>query len=82
MKYKKSITKPKAACSTAAEFMRYNREARGLSIYELGKISGVSKVTIGNWERGANSPMLSALEIVADTLGISIDEYVGHEVKA
>lgn len=76
-----AVSKKKEDCATPGEFMRYHREAQGLSIYALSKRSGISMPTIEKWERNESSPVLRGLEIVADTLGISIDEYVGHKVK-
>ena len=61
--------------------MRKWREKRGLSQCELAKLSGISQVTISALEIGRNSGgNLDTIELLADALGLSIDEYVGHEV--
>ena len=61
--------------------MRMWREKRGLSQLELAKLSGISQVTISALEKGRNSGgNLDTIELLSDALGLSIDEYVGHEV--
>ena len=66
---------------TRGEIMRKWREKRGLSQCELAKLSGISQVTISALEIGRNSGgNLDTIELLADALGLSIDEYVGHEV--
>ena len=66
---------------TRGEIMRKWREKRGLSQCELAKLSGISQVTISALEKGRNSGgNLDTIELLADALGLSIDEYVGHEV--
>ena len=66
---------------TRGETMRMWREKRGLSQIELARLSGISQVTISALEKGRNSGgNLDTLELLADALGLSIDEYVGHKV--
>ncbi len=61
--------------------MRMWREKRGLTQPELAKLSGISQVTISALEIGRNSGgNLDTIELLADALGLSIDEYVGHKV--
>ena len=61
--------------------MRKWREKRGLTQPELAKLSGISQVTISALEIGRNSGgNLDTIELLADALGLSIDEYVGHKV--
>ena len=61
--------------------MRKWREKRGLTQLELARRSGISQVTISALEIGRNSGgNLDTIELLADALGLSIDEYVGHEV--
>ena len=61
--------------------MRMWREKRGLTQPELAKLSGISQATICAVEIGRNSGgNLDTIELLADALGLSIDEYVGHEV--
>ena len=66
---------------TRGEIMRKWREKRGLTQPELAKLSGISQVTISALEIGRNSGgNLDTIELLSDALGLSIDEYVGHEV--
>ena len=66
---------------TRGETMRKWREKRGLTQPELAKLSGISQVTISALEIGRNSGgNLDTIELLADALGLSIDEYVGHKV--
>ena len=66
---------------TRGEIMRMWREKRGLSQLELAKLSGIHQVTISALEKGRNSGgNLDTIELLSDALGLSIDEYVGHEV--
>lgn len=61
--------------------MRMWREKRGLTQPELARLSGISQVTISALEIGRNSGgNLDTIELLADALGLSIDEYVGHRV--
>ena len=66
---------------TRGEIMRMWREKRGLTQCGLAKLSGISQATICAVEIGRNSGgNLDTIELLADALGLSIDEYVGHEV--
>ena len=61
--------------------MRMHRERARLTQCELAKLSGISQATICAVEIGRNSGgNLDTIELLADALGLSIDEYVGHEV--
>ena len=66
---------------TRGEIMRMWREKRGLTQPELARLSGISQVTISALEIGRSSGgNLDTIELLADALGLSIDEYVGHKV--
>ena len=61
--------------------MRMWGEKRGLSQLELAKLSGIHQVAISALEKGRNSGgNVDTIELLADALGLSIDEYVGHKV--
>lgn len=45
----------------------------------LAAAAGVSLTALQNWEHDIAAPTLSGAELVADVLGISLDEYVGHQ---
>ena len=61
--------------------MRMHRERARLTQCELAKLSGINQATISALEIGRNSGgNLDTIELLADALGLSIDEYVGYEV--
>ncbi len=61
--------------------MRLSREKKGLTIIQLSNASGIAINTISSLERNSRyGGWLITVEILADTLGLSIDEYVGHKV--
>lgn len=66
---------------TRGQRMRKLRQEAGLSIVELANLSTVSHVTITRLELDRGSPNLETIILLADVLGLSIDEYVGHVVK-
>lgn len=66
---------------TRGESMRVAREKAGLTLRELENISGVKFGTISRLERGENSGSIWTVELLADALGLTIDEYVGHKVE-
>lgn len=67
---------------TQGEYMRKARKRAGLSLVQLSEMSGIPETTIGALERDVNrSGTLYTIETLADALCLSIDEYVGHEVK-
>lgn len=47
------------------------RESRGLTIFELGELSGTGNGTIGNIERGATTPRQKTLEKIAESLNLT-----------
>ena len=47
----------------------------------LAEISGIAQTTISLLERKSlRGGWIDTIEILADALGLSIDEYVGHKV--
>lgn len=66
---------------TQGEYMRKARVDAGLSIGDLARASGISRETISALERNVNRfGTIYTISKLADALGLSIDEYVGHEV--
>ena len=65
---------------TRGEIMRMWREKRGLTQCELAELSGVTQKTIWALENNKNNGSVATIELLADALGLSIDEYVGHKV--
>ena len=59
---------------TIGKFIQNKRKEKGLTQKELAKKLGVTDKAVSKWERGLGCPDVSILEILADTLGISILE--------
>lgn len=66
---------------TRGERMRLSRRKAHVRIKELSARSGVSVKTIYALEGGYNDGNINTIELLADALGLSLDEYTGHEVK-
>lgn len=62
--------------------MQAAREAAGLTLRGLAAISGVSHEAIWCIERGHRQGRVDTIELLADALCMSIDEYIGHEVMS
>lgn len=55
--------------------IRRFREARGLGVNELSRLSGVNASYISALERGEKeNPTIQTLEKIADTLGVTLDQ--------
>lgn len=68
---------------TRGESMRNWRVRRGLSQAKLSELSGINASTISALELDRNSGgTMDTVELLADTLGLSIDVYVGHYSKS
>jgi transcriptional regulator with XRE-family HTH domain len=65
---------------TIGEAAKEARLKKWFSLQDLAERSGVSKNTIYRLETGRSEPSITTVELLADALGISIDEYIGHEV--
>ena len=67
---------------TFGEAMRRCRKEKNFSIDKLAKFSGISYAMICFIEEDKRNPSLITLEALADTLGVSLNEYVGwDEIK-
>lgn len=64
-----------------AEAMRFARERAGMTIKELTEKAQLGENTLGNWESGRCLPRIDSAVMVADVLGISVADYIGHTVK-
>lgn len=63
---------------TRGEHMKEARRNAGLTIRELSAKSYISGTTISRLERSERLGAFETVELLADALGISIDEYVGR----
>ena len=60
------------------ESIKNCRKDAGLTQPELAKQIGVSSAAISFWENEVNIPNVKVCWLIADELGISIDELVGR----
>lgn len=67
---------------TRGEHMRKARKRAGLTIEQLASRAGCAKNTIARCETQNKTMRIDTIELCADVLGISLDEYVGHEVSS
>ena len=65
---------------TLGQAMRRARKEAGLTIQELAEKSGYSQSTISAIETDKNAPKVTTVTDLADVLGLSVDEYTGHNV--
>ena len=66
---------------TIGQAMRNARKRKGITASKLSAITGYNKYTISRWENDKAVPTLISVIDIADTLGVSIDELIGHEVR-
>ena len=59
---------------TLGENMKKRRQSLNMTQDELGKILGIKKNTISNWETGRSSPDVNMLAPICVALHISADE--------
>lgn len=59
-----------------SENLKRLRRWHGVSQQSLGDAVGVSAVAVGKWEKGASSPEMNKLVLLADYFGVSIDALV------
>ena len=71
----------RAVASAKARKIQELREARGLSVDELSHRMGVDAETVRRWEAGDEEIADGSLSQLADTLGVSQDEW-RHEGDA
>ena len=62
-------------------FIAQLRKEKGLTQKQLSEILGVSDKTISHWEREESAPDISILPMLADTLGVSVDELLKGEIN-
>ena len=57
------------------------RLAQGISQIELAKKIGVTHAAISYWENGINIPTVLDCWLLADVLGLTIDDLVGRNIE-
>ena len=65
---------------TIGEAMRKARKRKRMTVDELAQKSGYHSKQIWSWEKDTFLPRLTAVIDIADVLGVSVDELVGHTV--
>lgn len=65
---------------TIGEAIRKARKSKRYTLEKLQAKTGISRVSLGRWERGEAFPNIVNLLTIADVLGISLDELVGRTV--
>jgi transcriptional regulator with XRE-family HTH domain len=61
------------------EHMKRIREAKGLTLAELGERTGLNRHMLGRYENGRQSPSLDRAALVARALGVSLDVLAGSD---
>lgn len=57
------------------------RKQQGITQQQLADTLNLSNKTISKWESGAGSPDISNLPLLADALGVSVDELLRGELR-
>lgn len=57
------------------------RRSKGLTQQQLADQMNLSNKTISKWESGSGSPDLSNLPVLADALGVTVDELLRGELN-
>lgn len=55
------------------------RDARGMTDYEVAKISGIPRSTFSDWKTGRSEPKLPKLLKVAEALNVTIGDLIGEQ---
>ena len=66
---------------TIGQAMRKARKAKKYTLEKLEKKAGISRQSIGRWERDKVSPNILNVISIADVLGVTLDELVGRTVE-
>lgn len=64
-----------------ATAMKYARMSKMLTLTDLAARSGINIGCICGYERGKALPRMAGAIALANSLGICVDEYIGHEVE-
>lgn len=67
---------------TLGAFIAQLRKEKGLTQKQLSEILGVSDKTVSHWEREESAPDISVLPLLAETLGVTVDELLAGEIKS
>ena len=56
--------------------------ARGLTQADLSRMTGISSGLISQWKKRSQQPSMKKLKLVADALGMTVDELMGGDPPA
>lgn len=62
---------------TFAEHLKKMRLEKGLTQNQIAKKAGISRVAVGNYERGDRQPNLETSRKIADALGVPVADLAG-----
>lgn len=65
---------------TIGQAMRKARKDKGYTLKKLEAKTGISRVSLGRYERGECFPGILSLLTIADVLQVTLDEIVGRTV--
>ena len=65
---------------TIGESMKWSRIKCGYKVKELVEATGITQTSINNMEANRQVPNILFVVALADAMGISVDEYIGHKV--
>ena len=55
------------------------RDAKGMTDYEVAKISGIPRSMFSDWKTGRSEPKLPKLLKVAEALNVTIGDLIGEQ---
>ncbi len=59
--------------------LQFWRNKKGISVYRLSELCGVSDTHLHTLERGGKQPTIKTLEAITDALGITLSEFFNTE---
>jgi len=72
-------SKAKQYSDTVVSRLARKRRERGLSIYRLAELTGLSKEAIRKVELGINTPTLVTVILICEALEVSLEQVVREE---
>ncbi len=63
------------------ETLKENRLARGITLKDVEKATGINNGNLSRWERGEVLPNIDFCVQLADFYGITLDELVGRDCR-
>ena len=70
---------PQKLSENLAKNLRSGRQAKGMSLNKFSRESGMSPISLSRYERGEGLPTVYSACLMANALGMSLDELFGWE---